>query len=45
MLYLLHLGGFWVKDEREKSPSARPCPPDTFGQVLKATTALPVGYL
>lgn len=45
MLYTFHLGGFWGKDEKEKSPSARPCLQDTFGQVLKAATALPVGYL
>lgn len=32
-----------VKDEREKSPSARPCLQDTFGQVLKSYNSVACG--
>lgn len=50
MLYTFLLGGFWEKMKRRgggtrSPPSARSCLRDTFCQVLKATTALPVGYL
>lgn len=42
----MFLLGSFLENKKEKSPpSARSCLQDTFCQVLKATRALPVGYL
>lgn len=45
ILYMFLLRSFLENMKEKSPPSARSCLQDTFCQVLKATRALPVGYL